>query len=156
MQLLVFPLGIQLPLLVTSVALVATMKAPAPLAASISKSICKTASLTPSTPSLLIGAWPFKHRRKYLSPNLIGNFFFCQVKEALFCPAWPFGHIGRIELKRWPQTSSGKLNAKHRELLELQKQAQARLARTRERFSEGMRDAREVRNDLEWTQKKVS
>ncbi|KAH6606735.1 hypothetical protein Trco_005888 [Trichoderma cornu-damae] len=52
--------------------------------------------------------------------------------------------------------TSGKLNAKHRELLELQKQAQARLARTRERFSEGMRDAREVRNDLEWTQKKVS
>ncbi|KAJ6441823.1 KxDL domain-containing protein [Purpureocillium lavendulum] len=52
--------------------------------------------------------------------------------------------------------SSGKLNAKHRELVELQKQAQARLARTRERFQEGMRDAREVRGDLEWTQKKVS
>jgi len=52
--------------------------------------------------------------------------------------------------------SSGKLNAKHRELLELQQQAQARLARTRERFQDGMRDAREVRGDLEWTQKKVS
>ncbi|ATY65910.1 hypothetical protein CCM_00189 [Cordyceps militaris CM01] len=52
--------------------------------------------------------------------------------------------------------TSGKLNAKHRELLDLQRQAQARLARTRERFSEGMRDAREVRGDLEWTQKKVS
>jgi hypothetical protein len=52
--------------------------------------------------------------------------------------------------------TSGKLNAKHRELLELQQQAQARLARTRERFQEGMRDAREVRGDLEWTQKKVS
>lgn len=51
---------------------------------------------------------------------------------------------------------SGKLNAKHRELVELQKQAQARLAKTRERFQEGMRDAREVRGDLEWTQKKVS
>lgn len=51
---------------------------------------------------------------------------------------------------------SGKLNAKHRELMELQQQAQARLARTRERFQEGMRDAREVRGDLEWTQKKVS
>ncbi|KAJ6784912.1 hypothetical protein PWT90_02385 [Aphanocladium album] len=52
--------------------------------------------------------------------------------------------------------TSGKLNAKHRELMDLQRQAQARLARTRERFSEGMRDAREVRGDLEWTQKKVS
>ncbi|CAH0041384.1 unnamed protein product [Clonostachys solani] len=52
--------------------------------------------------------------------------------------------------------TSGKLNAKHRELVDLQKQAQARLAKTRERFQEGMRDAREVRGDLEWTQKKVS
>ncbi|PHH76878.1 hypothetical protein CDD80_1138 [Ophiocordyceps camponoti-rufipedis] len=52
--------------------------------------------------------------------------------------------------------TSGKLNAKHRELVELQKQAQARLAKTRERFNDGMRDAREVRGDLEWTQKKVS
>ncbi|KAH7320057.1 hypothetical protein B0I35DRAFT_408780 [Stachybotrys elegans] len=52
--------------------------------------------------------------------------------------------------------TSGKLNAKHRELMDLQKQAQARLAKTRERFQEGMRDAREVRSDLEWTQKKVS
>ncbi|GAO16671.1 uncharacterized protein UV8b_00764 [Ustilaginoidea virens] len=52
--------------------------------------------------------------------------------------------------------TSGKLNAKHRELVELQKQAQARLAKTRERFHEGMRDAREVRGDLEWVQKKVS
>ncbi|KAG6008511.1 hypothetical protein E4U21_004351 [Claviceps maximensis] len=52
--------------------------------------------------------------------------------------------------------TSGKLNAKHRELVELQKQAQARLAKTRERFQDGLRDAREVRCDLEWTQKKVS
>jgi hypothetical protein len=52
--------------------------------------------------------------------------------------------------------TSGKLNAKHRELMDLQKQAQARLAKTRERFQDGMRDAREVRGDLEWTQKKVS
>ncbi|KAK7422855.1 hypothetical protein QQX98_001422 [Neonectria punicea] len=51
--------------------------------------------------------------------------------------------------------TSGKLNAKHRELMELQKKAQARLAKTRERFQEGMRDAHEVRSDLEWTQKKV-
>ncbi|KAK1968635.1 hypothetical protein LZ32DRAFT_615319 [Colletotrichum eremochloae] len=52
--------------------------------------------------------------------------------------------------------TSGKLNAKHRELLELQKKAQARLAKTRERFNEGYRDAQDVRADLEWTQKKVS
>ncbi len=52
--------------------------------------------------------------------------------------------------------SSGLLNNKQRELLELQKQAQARLAKTRARFAEGLQDAREVRADLEWTQKKVS
>ncbi|TDZ17528.1 Biogenesis of lysosome-related organelles complex 1 subunit KXD1 [Colletotrichum orbiculare MAFF 240422] len=52
--------------------------------------------------------------------------------------------------------TSGKLNAKHRELLELQKKAQARLAKTRERFNEGYRDAQDVRADLEWTQKKVT
>jgi biogenesis of lysosome-related organelles complex 1 subunit KXD1 len=59
-------------------------------------------------------------------------------------------------LTKMENGSSGKLNAKQRELMDLQKQAQARLARTRERFQEGMRDAREVRSDLEWTQKKVS
>ncbi|KAJ2899441.1 Biogenesis of lysosome-related organelles complex 1 subunit KXD1 [Zalerion maritima] len=52
--------------------------------------------------------------------------------------------------------TSGQLNGKQQELLELQKKAQARLARTRARFAEGMSDAREVRADLEWTQKKVS
>lgn len=51
---------------------------------------------------------------------------------------------------------SGTLNAKHCELVDLQKQAQARLAKTWERFHEGLRDAREMRGDLEWTQKKVS
>ncbi|KEZ46112.1 hypothetical protein SAPIO_CDS0968 [Scedosporium apiospermum] len=51
--------------------------------------------------------------------------------------------------------TSGHLNAKHRELLELQKKAQARLAKTRERFQDGLRDAREVREDLEWTEKKI-
>lgn len=40
--------------------------------------------------------------------------------------------------------------------MDLQKQAQARLARSRARFAEGMDDAREVRQNLEWTQKKVS
>ncbi|AEO61433.1 hypothetical protein MYCTH_2311581 [Thermothelomyces thermophilus ATCC 42464] len=52
--------------------------------------------------------------------------------------------------------TSGHLNAKHRELLELQAKAQARLAKTRARFAKGLEDAREVRNDLEWTQKKVT
>ncbi|KAK7752613.1 hypothetical protein SLS62_005382 [Diatrype stigma] len=52
--------------------------------------------------------------------------------------------------------TSGQLNAKHRELLELQAKAQARLAKSRARFQEGLRDAQDVRADLEWTSKKVS
>ncbi|EMR67705.1 hypothetical protein MGN70_000539 [Eutypa lata] len=52
--------------------------------------------------------------------------------------------------------TSGQLNAKHRELLELQAKAQARLARSRARFQEGLQDAQEVRANLEWTSKKVS
>jgi biogenesis of lysosome-related organelles complex 1 subunit KXD1 len=52
--------------------------------------------------------------------------------------------------------SSGTLNAKHRELLELQAKAQARLAKSRARFADGVRDAQEVRTNLEWTSKKVS
>ncbi|KAI1328125.1 hypothetical protein F5Y16DRAFT_166112 [Xylariaceae sp. FL0255] len=52
--------------------------------------------------------------------------------------------------------ASGTLNAKHRELLELQAKAQARLAKSRARFADGLRDAQEVRSNLEWTSKKVS
>ncbi|KAK3321117.1 hypothetical protein B0T19DRAFT_258918 [Cercophora scortea] len=52
--------------------------------------------------------------------------------------------------------TSGLLNAKQHELLELQAKAQARLAKTRARFAKGLEDAREVRADLEWTQKKVT
>ncbi|KAH6869339.1 hypothetical protein B0T10DRAFT_594799 [Thelonectria olida] len=48
-----------------------------------------------------------------------------------------------------------KLDAKHHELLELQRKAQARLAKTLERFQQGTRDTYEVRNDLEWTKEKV-
>lgn len=51
---------------------------------------------------------------------------------------------------------SGELNAKNRELLALQAQARARLAKTRTNFAEGMRAAKETQRDLEWTQKKVS
>lgn len=52
--------------------------------------------------------------------------------------------------------TSGLLNAKHRELLELQQLAQQRLARSRARMAEGYQDAKEVKKDLEWTQKHVS
>ncbi|KAI1843041.1 hypothetical protein JX265_005179 [Neoarthrinium moseri] len=52
--------------------------------------------------------------------------------------------------------TSGQLNNKHRQLLELQAKAQARLAKSRARFQEGVQDAQEVRANLEWTSKKVS
>ncbi|KAH0556216.1 hypothetical protein GP486_005854 [Trichoglossum hirsutum] len=52
--------------------------------------------------------------------------------------------------------TSGALNAKHRELLELQAEAQRRLAATRAKFAEGMKAAKEVKRDLEWTQKRVT
>ncbi|KAI6358997.1 hypothetical protein MCOR25_007190 [Pyricularia grisea] len=51
---------------------------------------------------------------------------------------------------------SGGLNAKQRELLDLQKKAQARLAKSRARFADGMQSVYEVRDDLEWTQKTLS
>ncbi|CAJ2511451.1 Uu.00g070760.m01.CDS01 [Anthostomella pinea] len=52
--------------------------------------------------------------------------------------------------------TSGTLNAKHRELMDLQAKAQARLVKARGRFAEGLQDAQEVRSNLEWTSKKVS
>ncbi|KAI9677288.1 MAG: hypothetical protein M1829_002630 [Trizodia sp. TS-e1964] len=58
-------------------------------------------------------------------------------------------------LARQAQTS-GALNAKHRELLELQALAQRRLAKTRANFADGMQAAKEVKRDLEWTQKRVA
>ena len=51
--------------------------------------------------------------------------------------------------------SSGILNAKQRELAELQAMAQRRLKSTRANLADGMKAAREVRRDLEWTQKRV-
>jgi hypothetical protein len=48
------------------------------------------------------------------------------------------------------------LNAKQRELQDLQALAQQRLAKSRARLTEGYQDAREVKRDLEWTQKRVS
>jgi hypothetical protein len=50
---------------------------------------------------------------------------------------------------------SGQLNAKQRELLELQALAQRRLKGVRANFSEGIKMARETKSDLEWTQKRV-
>jgi biogenesis of lysosome-related organelles complex 1 subunit KXD1 len=51
---------------------------------------------------------------------------------------------------------SGKLNAKQREVMELQAKVQARAARAKARFAEGMQDVKEVKRDLEWTSKRVS
>lgn len=68
---------------------------------------------------------------------------------------WGLVSRGRVELIGCQNGRSGMLNNKHREILELQKKAQARLAKTRERFQDGLRDAREVRDDLEWTEKKM-
>ena len=51
---------------------------------------------------------------------------------------------------------SGQLNAKQRELAELQALAQRRLKGVRANVSEGLEAAREARRDLDYTQKKVS
>ncbi len=50
---------------------------------------------------------------------------------------------------------SGELNAKNRELMELQALAQRRLKTSRANFADGMKAAKEVKKDLEWTQKRV-
>lgn len=50
---------------------------------------------------------------------------------------------------------SGELNAKDRELAALQAQARARLATTKVKLAEGMKTARQVQSDLDWTQKKM-
>ena len=50
---------------------------------------------------------------------------------------------------------SGELNAKQRELAELQALAQRRLKGARANFADGAKAAKEVQRDLEWTQKRV-
>ena len=50
---------------------------------------------------------------------------------------------------------SGELNAKQRELAELQALAQRRLKGARANFADGAKAAKEVKRDLEWTQKRV-
>ncbi|KAF2402290.1 hypothetical protein EJ06DRAFT_332119 [Trichodelitschia bisporula] len=52
--------------------------------------------------------------------------------------------------------TSGQLNAKTRELQELQALAQSRLAAMQATFAEGMKAAKEVQQDLDWTQKRVA
>jgi hypothetical protein len=51
---------------------------------------------------------------------------------------------------------SGKLNAKQRQLLELQALAQQRFAAMQAQFADGLKTAKEVERDLAWTQKKVN
>lgn len=52
--------------------------------------------------------------------------------------------------------ASGKLNNKQREIEELRAKAQARLAKSRARMQTGFQDVKEVKRDLEWSQKHVS
>lgn len=59
-------------------------------------------------------------------------------------------HVHLLTLHR-----SGELNAKNRELLELQELAQHRLKNSRANFTDGMKAAKEVKKDLDWTQKRV-
>ncbi|KAL8960619.1 MAG: hypothetical protein Q9193_002705 [Seirophora villosa] len=58
--------------------------------------------------------------------------------------------------QRSPPIESGALNAKQQELLELQALAQRRLKGARANFADGMKAAKEVKRDLDWTQKRVS
>ena len=51
---------------------------------------------------------------------------------------------------------SGQLNAKQRELAELQALAQRRLKGARANLAEGLEAARETRRDLDYTQKKMA
>lgn len=56
----------------------------------------------------------------------------------------------------WKLRRSGELNAKTRELMQLQALARERLAATQRNFADGMKAAKEVQRDLDWTQKRVS
>ncbi|EAS32398.3 uncharacterized protein CIMG_03422 [Coccidioides immitis RS] len=51
---------------------------------------------------------------------------------------------------------SGQLNAKQRELLELQALMQRRVKGARANFAEGIKAAKETKSDLEWTHKRIS
>ena len=62
---------------------------------------------------------------------------------------------GALQIRLLRFHRSGELNAKNRELLELQALAQRRLKNSRANFADGMKAAKEVKKDLEWTQKRV-
>lgn len=51
---------------------------------------------------------------------------------------------------------SGQLNAKQRELEELQAYAQRRLKAAKVNFAEGLESVREIRKDLEYSSKKMA
>jgi biogenesis of lysosome-related organelles complex 1 subunit KXD1 len=51
---------------------------------------------------------------------------------------------------------SGEMNAKQRELEELQALAKRRLSRARVNFAEGVDAAKEARRDVEYTERKIS
>lgn len=63
--------------------------------------------------------------------------------------------IGALRTRLLTCHRSGELNAKNRELLELQALAQRRLKSSRANFADGMKAAKEVKKDLEWTQRRV-
>ncbi|KAF2664782.1 hypothetical protein BT63DRAFT_97958 [Microthyrium microscopicum] len=52
--------------------------------------------------------------------------------------------------------ASGEMNAKTRQLMELQALAAQRFAAMQAQFTEGLKTAKEVERDLAWTQKKVT
>lgn len=77
------------------------------------------------------------------------------AKQAQTCvlTAFETANKGNVKLT---VSRSGELNAKTRELLELQQLAKRRLAGSRAKFAEGIRAAKEVQRDLEWSQKRVA
>ena len=121
----------------------------------LSFSVFLTRSLSPSARVKFAGDRTVGERASRANHNYL---CVCHAPLAVSCREPTNGITQRKKRKRrlTSKTRSGHLNAKHRELLELQAKAQARLAKSRARFAQGLEDAREVREDLEWTQKKVA
>jgi hypothetical protein len=103
-------------------------------------------------------AWQNRHKRKCLcSKSTIGEF--SDRRSSFGDSQWRAGRktliIGDLEANDVIISSSGRLNAKQQELLELQALAQRRLKNVRSNFNEGLKTARETKRDLEWTEKRV-
>lgn len=101
-------------------------------------------------------AWRDKHKREFshIPPHdLRIQHSRNQPSGRLRSVVWrpPYEHA---ELT-FRSNSSGELNAKQRELLELQALAQRRLKGVRANFAQGLKTARETKRDLEWTQRRV-